>query len=183
MGLFFSSNGSTTSAGPPTDILLFWASFILLHLGGPDHITSYAQEDNEFWKRHLLGLLLQVGFTLNAFLNSFSKNKLWLPTILVLFAGITKYADRNVAFDRASFAHFKRRMVKMGDEMGTGIAIPVKFQGNKDYEKILRTAVQLFGSVKRALVGPLLKKEEQEEITETFIDINNSWAVLQVLKI
>ncbi|GLT51440.1 hypothetical protein SLA2020_248500 [Shorea laevis] len=185
MGLIFSSNSSTStsSPGPPSDILLFWASFLLVHLGGPDDITSYAQEDNELWKRHLLGLLLQVGFTLNAFLNSFSNNKLWFPTILVLFAGITKYAERNVAFHRASFAHFGRYWVKMGDEMGTGPAIPVQFRGKEDYGHKLGTAVQLFGNLKRALVSPLRKEEEQGRIRERLLKIKESQQVLQVLKI
>ncbi|GLT50500.1 hypothetical protein SLA2020_239830 [Shorea laevis] len=106
MVLIFSSNRRTsTSTGPPTDILLFWASFLFLHVGGPDNITSYAQEDNELWKRRLFWLLFRVFLTLNAFLNSFSKNKLRLPTILVLYAGITKCAERNFALYSASFAH------------------------------------------------------------------------------
>ncbi|GJS82357.1 calcium uniporter protein [Tanacetum coccineum] len=36
------------------DLLAFWAPFLLLHLGGPDTITAFALEDNEFWLRHLL---------------------------------------------------------------------------------------------------------------------------------
>ena len=35
------------------DIYAFWASFLLVHLGGPDTITSFALEDNEFWFRHI----------------------------------------------------------------------------------------------------------------------------------
>ncbi|KAH7514882.1 hypothetical protein FEM48_Zijuj11G0137500 [Ziziphus jujuba var. spinosa] len=31
------------------DLYVLWASFLLLHLGGPDTITSFALEDNEFW--------------------------------------------------------------------------------------------------------------------------------------
>uniref|UniRef100_A0A7N2LLX4 DUF4220 domain-containing protein n=1 Tax=Quercus lobata TaxID=97700 RepID=A0A7N2LLX4_QUELO len=34
-------------------ITLFWAPFLLLHLGGPDTITAYSLEDNELWRRHL----------------------------------------------------------------------------------------------------------------------------------
>ncbi|GLU15618.1 hypothetical protein SLE2022_320930 [Rubroshorea leprosula] len=106
MVLIFSRKCRTsTSTGLPTDILLFWASFLFLHVGGPDNITSYAQEDNELWKRRLLWLLLRLFLSLDAFSNSFSKNKLRLPTILVLFAGITKCAERNFALYRASFGH------------------------------------------------------------------------------
>jgi hypothetical protein len=35
-------------------IIAFWASFLLLHLGGPDNITGYSLEDNDLWKRHMV---------------------------------------------------------------------------------------------------------------------------------
>ncbi|GLT48332.1 hypothetical protein SLA2020_219640 [Shorea laevis] len=89
-----------------SDILAFWAPFLLLHLGGPDNITSFSLEDNEFWKRHLLELMLQIGSTVYVILQSLPDNKLWLPTLLVLIAGIIKYAERNRAFYLASFDHF-----------------------------------------------------------------------------
>ncbi|GLU15612.1 hypothetical protein SLE2022_320870 [Rubroshorea leprosula] len=195
IGLIFSSDGhstcTSTSPSPPNDILVFWASFLLLHLGGPDNITSYALEDNEFWKRHLFGLLLQVGFTLYAFLKSFSRNELWLPTILVLFAGILKYAERNVAFYCASFDHFGKDWVSPHVERGTRLPIPVQFHDtahlqlhDTGYRKsLLRTTVQLFGNIKSAVVGPLLKTEEQERIIDTLLTTRSSWDVLQVLEI
>ncbi|GKV40325.1 hypothetical protein SLEP1_g47984 [Rubroshorea leprosula] len=90
-----------------SDILPLWAPFLLLHLGGPDTITSFSLEDNELWIRHLLGLLLQVGLTVYIILLSVLSNDiLWPPTLLVLIAGIIKYAERNRAFYLASFDHF-----------------------------------------------------------------------------
>ncbi|GLT44979.1 hypothetical protein SLA2020_188480 [Shorea laevis] len=146
IGLISSSDSNSTctstSPSPPKDILVLWASFLLLHLGGPDNITSYTLEDNEFWKRHLFGLLYQVGSTLYAFLKSFSKNKLWLPAILVLFAGIMKYAERTAAFYRASFEHFGKDWVSTHVERGadkgkgtmrTGLPIPVQFRAMEDH--------------------------------------------------
>uniref|UniRef100_A0A161XTC8 DUF4220 domain-containing protein n=1 Tax=Daucus carota subsp. sativus TaxID=79200 RepID=A0A161XTC8_DAUCS len=38
---------------------IFWAPFLLLHLGGPDTITAFAPEDNELWLRHLFYLASQ----------------------------------------------------------------------------------------------------------------------------
>ncbi|GLT33517.1 hypothetical protein SLA2020_080990 [Shorea laevis] len=67
-----------------SDILAFWAPFLLLHLGGPDAITSFSLEDNELWIRHLLGLILQVGWTIYVILQSLPHNKLWVPTLLVI---------------------------------------------------------------------------------------------------
>lgn len=40
-------------------LLAFWATFFLSHLGGQDTITASSLEDNELWRRHLLGLLFR----------------------------------------------------------------------------------------------------------------------------
>ena len=42
------------------NVSVFWAPFLLLHLGGPDTITAFSFEDNALWLRHLLGLIFQV---------------------------------------------------------------------------------------------------------------------------
>lgn len=65
------------------DLLAFWATFLLLHLGGPDSITSYSFEDNELWLRHLLGLILQGRAATYSLYLTFPTNKLWVPTILI----------------------------------------------------------------------------------------------------
>lgn len=39
---------------------VFWAPFLLLHLGGPDTVIAFAPEDNELWLRHLFYLLHSV---------------------------------------------------------------------------------------------------------------------------
>ena len=51
---------SLAGAAGAHPIVAFWASFLLLHLGGPDNITASSLEDNELWKRHLLNAILQV---------------------------------------------------------------------------------------------------------------------------
>lgn len=42
------------------NLCALWSAFLLLHLGGPDSITSFALEDNELWLRNFFTLLLQV---------------------------------------------------------------------------------------------------------------------------
>ncbi|PON46643.1 hypothetical protein TorRG33x02_325430, partial [Trema orientale] len=88
------------------DLFSFWASFLLLHLGGPDAITSFALEDNEFWLRHLFGLLLQGLAAAYSFYLTLPRNKLWPPTLVVFLVGIIKYAERTRAFYLASLDHF-----------------------------------------------------------------------------
>ncbi|GLT36306.1 hypothetical protein SLA2020_106940 [Shorea laevis] len=116
-------NKGPTNSG---QIQALWAPFLLLHLGGPDTITSFSLEDNEFWRRHLLGLALQVGYTIYIFYMSLPNNKLWLPTLLVFIAGIIKYAERNRAFYVASFDHLGEDWVS--SEHIDGLPIPVEFQ-------------------------------------------------------
>ncbi|XP_062116859.1 uncharacterized protein LOC133830804 [Humulus lupulus] len=94
------------------DIYAFWASFLLLHLGGPDTITSFALEDNEFWLRHLFGLVLQVMAAGYSFYLTLPNNKLWPPTLLVFFVGIIKYTERTRAFYLASLERFGRTALR-----------------------------------------------------------------------
>ncbi|GLT61469.1 hypothetical protein SLA2020_341730 [Shorea laevis] len=106
LGLTPISQANTSTRRESNDILAFWAPFLLLHLGGPDTITSFALEDNELWVRHMLGLALQVLSTVYVFLQSLPKNILWLPSGFMFIAGIIKYAERNRALYLASLNHF-----------------------------------------------------------------------------
>ncbi|GLT28425.1 hypothetical protein SLA2020_033600 [Shorea laevis] len=177
------------SPAESSDIQVFWAPFLLLHLGGPDTITSFALEDNEFWVRHLLGLLLQIGSTAYVFVKSLPENKLWLPTILVFVAGIIKYAERNRAFYLASFEHLGDGW--MPSEWGDELPIPVEFRMmdkpmkkiKKSLGSILWTAVHHFGTIKMTLVGPFFSPDQCSDIRETFLQLKNASHVLQVLEI
>lgn len=77
-------------------LFAFWASFLLLHLGGPDKITSFSLEDNEFWLRHLFGLILQASIKMlifsliflwyfQVFLTKWSGKREKIQLVLVLF--------------------------------------------------------------------------------------------------
>ncbi|GKU95893.1 hypothetical protein SLEP1_g9191 [Rubroshorea leprosula] len=101
------SSQANMSTHESNDILAFWAPFLLLHLGGPDTITSFALEDNELWVRHMLGLALQVLSTIYVLLQSLPKNILWLPSGFMFIAGIIKYAERTRALYLASSNHFE----------------------------------------------------------------------------
>ncbi|GKV40219.1 hypothetical protein SLEP1_g47888 [Rubroshorea leprosula] len=175
------------SATRSSDIQVFWAPFLLLHLGGPDTITSFALEDNQFWVRHLLGLALQVGSTLYVFILSFPKNKLWLPTILVLIAGIIKYAERNRAFYLASFDHLGGNWV--ASKWEDGIHIPEQFQKmdsrvtfDDGFRSKLWSAVHHLGSIKMTLVGPSLTQTQCSDIRDTFLQ-EKALDALQIMEI
>ncbi|KAL7204007.1 hypothetical protein ACSBR2_017133 [Camellia fascicularis] len=89
LGLISKSTSHST-----TNLLSFWAPFLLLHLGGPDNITSLSFDENEMWVKQLVHLVSQVFAIYFVFIRSLPNNHLWLPTILVFIAGICKYAER-----------------------------------------------------------------------------------------
>ncbi|KAM6595046.1 hypothetical protein CsatA_002749 [Cannabis sativa] len=83
-----------------------WASFLLMHLGGPDTITSLSLEDNELWIRHLFGLILQVLSAVFTLYKRGTKNRLLWPNILVFIVGVIKFGERTWALRLASLDHF-----------------------------------------------------------------------------
>ncbi|GKV16505.1 hypothetical protein SLEP1_g27138 [Rubroshorea leprosula] len=160
-----------------SDILTLWAPFLLLHLGGPDTITSFSLGDNNFWIRHLLGLILQVGSTIYViFEQSVPQNKLLLPTLLVLMAGIIKYAERNCAFYLACFDHY-------GDKVTNYSVLEenaVKADEN-DGSNLLKELTP-DGTTKNLLVGPLLSPERRAFSKNAFLKMSPQ-EVLRMIEI
>ena len=85
------------------ELIVFWAPFLLLHLGGQDTITAYALQDNELWLRHLLDLVVQSGVALYIFFMSLKVSSLSFLTIPVFLAGFIKYAERIWALNSANY--------------------------------------------------------------------------------
>ncbi|GLT61474.1 hypothetical protein SLA2020_341770 [Shorea laevis] len=113
------SDSQSGRAHPKTpensDLLAFWAPFLLLHLGGPDTITALALEDNELWLRHMLGLISQAVAALYVFAQSLPNNRLWMPTMFMFIAGVIKYAERTRALFLASLDRFRDSMLSEPD--------------------------------------------------------------------
>ncbi|KAH7547116.1 hypothetical protein FEM48_Zijuj01G0272900 [Ziziphus jujuba var. spinosa] len=86
----------------------FWCPFLLLHLGGPDTITSYSLVDNELWLRHMAGVVIQLGFAFYLYIRFFFLYiSIWedpLPyvAIPVFVAGIIKCLERGICLFSAS---------------------------------------------------------------------------------
>ncbi|KAK4591978.1 hypothetical protein RGQ29_016448 [Quercus rubra] len=115
------------TSGPMDDnglLLVLWTPFLLLFVGGQDRISSFAIEDNEFWLRHLIWLILQVFTTGYVFIRSLSKNRLWIPTLLLFLAAIIRYAERTSAMYLAS-----------SDSLG--ISVLREPDPGADYEKLM----------------------------------------------
>ncbi|XP_058216981.1 uncharacterized protein LOC131327874 [Rhododendron vialii] len=71
-----------------------WAPLLLLHLGGPDTITAYSLEDIHLWKRHLLGLVVQLSVSVYVILMSWKHSWFSIMSIPALVAGFIKYGER-----------------------------------------------------------------------------------------
>ncbi|XP_062115415.1 uncharacterized protein LOC133829672 [Humulus lupulus] len=106
IGIITKSQGDVGHLEGNDDLFALWASFLLLHLGGPDNITSFSLEDNELWIRHLFGLILQVLSASYSLYLTLPTNKLWLPSLLVFVGGVIKFAERTQALYLASLDHF-----------------------------------------------------------------------------
>jgi hypothetical protein len=81
---------------------------LLVHLGGPDTITSYSVEDNEMWSRHLLQLLTQLAVAFYASFRSWwSKDPLIYVVIPIFVSGVIKYGERVLVLCLASSDQFR----------------------------------------------------------------------------
>ncbi|KAK4856225.1 hypothetical protein QYF36_015403 [Acer negundo] len=108
-------NCENKSLDPNYVIMAFWAPFLLLHLGGPDTITAYSLEDNELWKRHLLGLILEAVMAFYVFYRSFKASALNFVAIPVFIAGLIKYGERTWALRSASSEYLKSSLISRPD--------------------------------------------------------------------
>ncbi|KAJ4767661.1 hypothetical protein LUZ62_078036 [Rhynchospora pubera] len=93
---------------PGQSVTAFWAPFLLIHLGGPDDITSYSIEDNELWLRHLLSFVVQVSTALLVLVQStLQTSRLLVPSMLIFIVGMIKFGERTLALRAASMQRIK----------------------------------------------------------------------------
>ncbi|CAM9003856.1 unnamed protein product [Rhodiola kirilowii] len=114
VGLIANGLSQCEKEAQATEILSFWAPFLLLHLGGPDNITAFSLEDNELWIRHLLGLVIQV-VAVAYVLSQTLPNELTIPTLLMFLSGTIKYSERTRALYKACLGNFKNSMLPKAD--------------------------------------------------------------------
>ncbi|KAL6654350.1 hypothetical protein ACP70R_007815 [Stipagrostis hirtigluma subsp. patula] len=96
-------------------LLVFWAPFLILHLGGQDTITAFAVEDNELWLRHLLSLVSQVVLAGYVYWKSRPGVRLMVPAVVMFVAGVAKYGERTLALRAASMGSLRSSMLTPPD--------------------------------------------------------------------
>uniref|UniRef100_A0ACD5ZPH7 Uncharacterized protein n=1 Tax=Avena sativa TaxID=4498 RepID=A0ACD5ZPH7_AVESA len=90
------------SGDPHHQLALFWAPFLLLHLGGQETITAFSMEDCALWKRHLWNLTTQLALSIYVVCKQRRWDKqLMAPMVLMFISGTIKYAERTLALWRA----------------------------------------------------------------------------------
>ncbi|KAK1572177.1 hypothetical protein Q3G72_028628 [Acer saccharum] len=97
-----------------TELTAFWAPFLLLHLGGPDTITTYALEDNELWLRHFLGLAIQTRMAIYVFIMAWTDSLLSILYLLMFVAGLIKYGERTWVLRKASIQTIRESIADDG---------------------------------------------------------------------
>ncbi|KAM0834644.1 hypothetical protein ACQ4PT_063460 [Festuca glaucescens] len=94
--------GRLTRVGGDDPLVLFWAPFMLLHLGGQETITAFSMEDCALWERHLLNLTTQVALAIYVVGKQWQGNKqLVAPMVLIFVSGTAKYVERIWILGRA----------------------------------------------------------------------------------
>ncbi|KAJ4808526.1 hypothetical protein LUZ62_021092 [Rhynchospora pubera] len=102
-----SSDSGLRAQNQTKHLHMFWAPFLILHLGGQDTITALSIEDNELWMRHLLTLIFQVLLAIYVFCKSNpTEDGLWPAAIPMFIAGTVKYAERTLSLQQASMSGF-----------------------------------------------------------------------------
>ncbi|TYI92112.1 hypothetical protein E1A91_D02G044600v1 [Gossypium mustelinum] len=103
--------------------VLFWAPFLLLHLGGPDTITAYSLSDNELWPRHFFGMCFQIGVALYVYVKfwTIATAPLIFMAIPIFIVGVIKYGERVWSLFKASSVRFRKSV--FSDDKGSPLEV------------------------------------------------------------
>ena len=178
-------------------IQVFWAPFLLLHLGGQDTITAFSIEDNELWKRHLLSLLSQVALAVYVFSKSRPGADILYPAVFMFLSGILKYGERTWALKCASMDNLRSGMVTTPDpgpnyakfmeeyrftreaglqaeiiiepERRAGVTAPAITEETVPYATVITEARCFFVTFKRLFVNLILSFQDRTMSQATFL--------------
>ncbi|CAN6360821.1 unnamed protein product [Urochloa humidicola] len=116
-------------------LVLFWAPFLLLHLGGPDNITAYALEDNELWRRHLQILIVQVlaaAYVTYKSMASSGALLLFLASISMFVVGLAKYGERTWALNCSRISSIRSSLSFHGIENSCDLLLVAHDMSDED---------------------------------------------------
>ncbi|KAL4625430.1 hypothetical protein ACB092_05G025200 [Castanea dentata] len=171
------------SLDPNIVMTLFWAPFLLLHLGGPETITAYSLEDNELWRRHLLTLVSQVVVAAYVLLKAWNNTTLNILAIPVFLSGVDKCGQRVWVLWSASSEKFRESMLSPPDPGPNYARYMEEYSSKKDegfkvsLEKLIRFPIEVENSYTEPLNNPLDNLENFQyayDLILSFHDIEKS---------
>ncbi|KAL3752790.1 hypothetical protein ACJRO7_000223 [Eucalyptus globulus] len=169
----------------------FWASFLLLHLGGPDTITAFSLEDSSLWRRHVLSLIFQVGAAIYVFVRIFPSDKsLVIPTILVFLTGFIKIAERTLALYLSSFPKLKESMLldneqRLLEELnvgGDGYECSDEERAKLDESVVVKHAYSFF-QIFKIFTADLIYTKQQREMSIDYFGKVSAVDALRVVSV
>ncbi|XP_076883916.1 uncharacterized protein LOC143532881 [Bidens hawaiensis] len=184
-----------------SEIMSFWAPFLLLHLGGPDAITAFALEDNKLSLRHFVEIAFQSGVALYILLLSWPGcSDLPQLSILVYLAGFIKCVERILALRLANTENLRDSMLgppdpgpkypkfleglhlKKSQDFIANIEevhespIPSNDHAYPDGGNVISEAYELFQTFKRLFVDLILTFVDRDGSQSHFRHLNSSQA-------
>ncbi|KAL3752783.1 hypothetical protein ACJRO7_000216 [Eucalyptus globulus] len=200
VGLISHNQGNSSAHVVEVDgtIQAFWASFLLLHLGGPDTIIAFSLEDNSLVQSHLLNLIFQVGAAIYVFVRIFPSDKLLvIPMILVFLAGFIKIVERTLALYLSSFpklresmfSYDKPRMVANSSELLEEVFVHWDGYGSFDEggaklaESIVVNHAYSFFQIFKIFIAGLFYTKQQREMSINYFDKVSAVDALRVISV
>ncbi|CAL4899277.1 unnamed protein product [Urochloa decumbens] len=88
-------------------VVAFWATFLLLHLGGPDNLTAYALEDNKMSDRKWFDIITKIlGLIYTISKSTHRGGRSWAvllaASVVMLLAGAVSYIEKAKALGKAN---------------------------------------------------------------------------------
>ncbi|XP_039173620.1 uncharacterized protein LOC120296040 [Eucalyptus grandis] len=189
VGLISHNQGNSSAHVVEVDegLQAFWASFLLLHLGGPDTITAFSLEDSSLWPRHLLSLIFQVYTAIYVFVRIFPSDKsLVIPTILVFLAGVIKIAERTLSLYLLSLPRVRQstllekelrmavdsQLLEELNVLGDGHGCSDEGRAKLDESIVIKHAYSLFQIFKVFIVDLIFTRKQREMSREYFAKVS-----------
>ncbi|CAO2205663.1 unnamed protein product [Urochloa humidicola] len=134
-------------------VIVFWASFLLLHLGGPDNMTAYALEDNMLSLRKVVQMVLQLLGVMYAIWNYIYRahsRVLFAAAVIMFVAGSARYVERACALWRANLDNMqdssKKPEPRSGGSTSTHTSTEVAMESHDQHEPAETTGARQWQS-------------------------------------
>jgi hypothetical protein len=153
-------------------LVLFWAPFLLLHLGGPDTTTAYAFQDNQLWLRHLLTLAAQVvgaAYVMYLFVTADGSpaGTLIAASALMFVTGCLKYGERTWALKCGGIDSIAKSLNPDDDGKSSAARDPCHGKEGGESEEVLLGAHYMLNVCKGVLAdGPVMQPSEYKAVQQ-----------------